>query len=107
LALSILVAAARLALTALISIMMVAYAGLCLAAIGIASTFGVFWALPGDHLRGTAGVDGLALINSVGLLGRFVGLYVVGFVCDRLPGFTTTLLVLSASTVVHDRRRRV
>jgi MFS transporter, ACS family, tartrate transporter len=100
LALSILLAAAGLALTALNADTKLAYAGLCLAAIGITSTFGVFWALPGDYLRGTAAAGGLALINSVGLLGGFVGPYVVGFVRDRSPGFTTALLVLSASAVV-------
>jgi ACS family tartrate transporter-like MFS transporter len=100
LALSILLAAAGLALTALIADTRLAYAGLCLAAIGITSTFGVFWALPGDYLRGTAAAGGLALINSVGLLGGFVGPYVVGFVRDRSTGFTTALLVLSASAVV-------
>jgi ACS family tartrate transporter-like MFS transporter len=100
LALSILVGAAGLALSAVISNNVLAYAGLCLAAIGISSTFGVFWALPGDYLRGTAAAGGLAFINSVGLLGGFVGPYVVGFVRDRSSGFTTALLVLAASAVV-------
>jgi MFS transporter, ACS family, tartrate transporter len=100
LVLSILVGAVGLALSAVVSNNIVAYAGLCLAAIGITSTFGVFWALPGDYLRGTAVAGGLALINSVGLLGGFAGPYVVGFIRDRSSGFTTALLVLSATAVL-------
>ena len=100
LVISILVGAAGLSLSAVIVNPVLAYMGLCLAAIGISSCFGVFWALPGDYLGGLGSAGGLALINSIGLLGGFVGPYIVGFVRDRSTGFTTALLVLAASAVV-------
>jgi ACS family tartrate transporter-like MFS transporter len=100
LVLSMLVGAIGLGLSGVLANLALAYMGLCLAVVGITSTFGVFWALPGDYLRGIGSAGGLALINSIGLLGGFVGPYLVGFVRDRSPGFTTALLMLATSAVV-------
>jgi sugar phosphate permease len=97
---AILAGAIGLAWSALAGNPILGYVGLCVAAAGITSTFGVFWALPGDYLQGLAAAGGLAFINSVGITGAFVGPYVVGFVRDRTPGFTTALLLLAGSAVV-------
>lgn len=72
------------------------FVGLCVATAGIWSTFGVFWALPGDFLNGAAAASGFALINSFGTIGGFVGPYLVGFVRQHTQNFTGSLLVLAA-----------
>ena len=51
---------------------------LTLMASGIYSFFGPFWALPNRFLTGYAAASGIALINSVGNLGGFVGPFTIG-----------------------------
>ncbi len=91
-----LLGAAGLAGSALAPTPLLSFVALCVAAIGIWSMFGVFWAMPGDFLSGTAAAGGFALINSFGTLGGFVGPYLVGFVRDRTGTFKASLLVLAA-----------
>jgi ACS family tartrate transporter-like MFS transporter len=55
---------------------------LCVAASGIYVFMSVFWALPTAVLGGAAAAVGLALINSVGNLGGFVGPYFFGLLAD-------------------------
>ena len=47
-------------------------------AAGIYSFLGPFWALPSQFLTGYAAASGIALVNSVGNLGGFVGPYAIG-----------------------------
>lgn len=47
--------------------------GLCLTTAGVWSTLGPFWALPASLLAGRSAAVGIALINSVGALGGFLG----------------------------------
>ena len=56
---------------------------LTLMAIGIYCFFGPFWSLPNQFLTGVGAAAGIALINSVGNLGGFVGPYVIGAIKDR------------------------
>jgi len=56
---------------------------LSLAAIGVESSLGPFWALPNQFLTGYSAAAGIALINSLGNLGGFVGPYVVGAITSR------------------------
>ena len=77
-----------------------AFLALCLAASGIWSTLGPFWSMPTAFLSGAAAAGGIALINSVGNLGGFVGPYVVGYVKEATHGFTSGLLVLAATLFV-------
>jgi len=56
---------------------------LCLLAAGIYSSFGPFWALPSEFLTGYSAAAGIALINSVGNLGGFVGPYTIGRIATR------------------------
>ena len=88
-------------------------AALTLAALGIYSTLATFWSLPTAFLSGTAAAAGIALINSVGNLGGFVGPYVVGFLSDSTGSFYAGLLLLAtlilvagllALAVRHERR---
>lgn len=76
------------------------FVGLCVAAVGIWSMFGVFWAMPADFLSGKAAAGGLALINSFGTLGGFVGPYLFGFVRGSTGSFAAGLYVLAGAAVV-------
>jgi ACS family tartrate transporter-like MFS transporter len=76
---------------------LLAMAALTLAFMGIKSTLGPFWALGTAFLSGTAAAGGIALINSVGNLGGFVGPYIVGKLQDRTGSNTAALLVLGGS----------
>src|SRR3954451_14936985 len=56
---------------------------------------GVFWTMPAALLSGAAAAAGIALINSIGNLGGFVGPYLVGLIKDE-PGSTDGGLVALA-----------
>jgi len=56
---------------------------LSLLAIGYCSSLGPFWAMPSEFLTGFSAASGIAVINSVGNLGGFVGPYVVGFFKEK------------------------
>ena len=71
----------------------------------------VFWTMPAALLSGTAAAAGIALINSIGNLGGFVGPYLVGLVKDATgstDGGLVALAVLlgigafTATRVAHD-----
>jgi MFS transporter, ACS family, tartrate transporter len=65
------------------------------------SLVGVFWAMPPQFLGGTAAAAGIALINSIGNLGGFVGPAIIGALRDRTGGYTGGLLVLTAALVLE------
>jgi ACS family tartrate transporter-like MFS transporter len=54
-----------------------------------------FWCLPSMLLTGTAAAAGIALVNSLGNTGGFVGPYVVGFVKEKTGGTTGSFLALA------------
>lgn len=81
--------------------------GMTLAAFGIWSTLGPFWALARNNLRAPAQPAGIAFINSVGGLGGFVGPYLVGIVKQATPAllgadsdFAGALILLAAAAVL-------
>jgi MFS transporter, ACS family, tartrate transporter len=75
-------------------------AALAVAAFGLLACLGPFWALPTAFLKEEAGAGGIALINSMGALGGFVGPYLLGVVKDRTGSFTPGLLLLGAMAAV-------
>ena len=75
-------------------------AALSLAAAGIWGTLGPFWALSSESLAGTGAAAGIALINSVGNLGGFVGPYLIGWIRDRTGSFTLALITLAMSPLL-------
>jgi len=77
-----------------------AMAALTIAAMGDLSTRGPFWALPSRFLSGSALAAGIALINTFGSLGGFVGPAMVGYVRDATGGFAGGLLFLAALLVL-------
>jgi len=89
----------------------------CLIAMGICSFNGPFWAVPSGFLSGLASASGIALINSVGNLGGFVGPFALGWIGQRTGSlyaglaFAAVSLVVSAllmvGTGVGERKRKV
>lgn len=77
-----------------------AMAALTLAFVGLKATLGPFWALGTAFLSGTAAAGGIALINSVGNLGGFVGPTLVGVMKDRTGSDVTALLMLGGALLV-------
>ena len=73
---------------------------LALMAIGVDSFFGPFWSLPSKFLTGVAAASGIALINSVGNLGGFVGPYVIGAVSKRTGSMSGGLAFVGVSMIV-------
>jgi D-galactonate transporter len=79
-----------------------ALAALSFATVGIFATMPLFWAMPTAYLSGPAAAGGIALINSLGLIGGFVSPFVIGWM-KTLTGsvnyglyFVTALMVLGA-----------
>jgi MFS transporter, ACS family, tartrate transporter len=71
----------------------------------------VFWTMPAALLSGTAAAAGIALINSIGNIGGFVGPYLVGLVKDATGSTDGGLIALAlillggavlATRVAHD-----
>jgi ACS family tartrate transporter-like MFS transporter len=59
----------------------------------------VFWTMPAALLSGTAAAAGIALINSIGNIGGFVGPYLVGLVEDATGSTDGGLIALAAILV--------
>jgi ACS family tartrate transporter-like MFS transporter len=78
----------------------VSLAMLSIAAFGIWGTLGPFWTLPTAFLRGSAAAGGIALVNSVGNVGGFVGPTLVGWVREATGGFHSGLLTLAGILVL-------
>ena len=66
------------------------------AAIGIYGSKPAFWPLPSAFLTGAAAAGGIALVNSIGNLGGFIGPYVVGWIKDATGSFEAGLYFLAA-----------
>ncbi len=70
------------------------------AVLGVFSMMGPFWAMPTSLLSGTAAAAGIAVINSIGNLGGFVGPYVIGLVRTSTGQFKGGLLLVSGALAV-------
>jgi MFS family permease len=72
---------------------------LIICAMGIYAALPTFWTLPTGFLTGSAAAGGIALINSIGNLGGFVGPYAIGWIKDA-TGETTLGLVVPAAGLI-------
>jgi MFS transporter, ACS family, tartrate transporter len=93
--------AAALAATGLIaagraSSLAAAIVAMSFAAIGLYGSKPAFWPLPSKFLAGSAAAGGIAMINSIGNLGGFVGPYIVGWISDRTGRYDAGLYFLAA-----------
>jgi MFS transporter, ACS family, tartrate transporter len=70
------------------------------AQVGQSSIAPPFWALPTSMLSGTAAAGGIALINSVGNLGGFLGPYMMGAIKDATGSFSIGLLSIATGALV-------
>jgi len=61
---------------------------------GIHASFGPFWAIPHSFLTASAAAGAIAMINSIGNLGGFIGPYAMGFIHDATGSFNMGLLFL-------------
>ena len=60
---------------------------ICLSAIGIYASMGVWWTVPTTFLTGPAAAGAIGLINSCGNLGGWVGPYMMGFIKTETGSF--------------------
>jgi MFS transporter, ACS family, tartrate transporter len=90
---------------------LLAFAALCLAAVGIYACLPAFWALASRGLQGAAGAGAIALINSIGNLGGFLGPTVMGYAKERTGSYAVSLLLIAlclafgAALVLWERAR--
>ena len=59
----------------------------CLSAIGIYASMGVWWTIPTTFLTGPAAAGAIGLINSCGNMGGWVGPYMMGFIKTHTDSF--------------------
>jgi len=69
---------------------------LSVAMLGVASMFGPFWALTTSTMGGVGAAASIALVNSVGNTGGFVGPYLLGALNDTTHGFAAGLFAIAA-----------
>jgi ACS family tartrate transporter-like MFS transporter len=86
--------AASLSLTGAISLVALA----CIL-IGLLAIDGPFFALPSTFLGGAAVAGGIALINSTGSLGAFVGPVLIGVLKEQSGGYATGMIALAIALV--------
>jgi ACS family tartrate transporter-like MFS transporter len=72
-----------------------------LSQLGQRSVQGVFWAIPPMVLGGTAAAAGIALINSIGNLGGFVGPTAMGWLRGVSGSYSAGLLVLASALILE------
>lgn len=81
-----------------------AYAAIIVAVCGLMASVGNFWARPTRLLAGTAAASGIAVVNSVGNIGGFVGPYafgaLVGATGSSVAGLVFLAVVLVAGAAV-------
>lgn len=96
-AISCLVAAAMLFVTASnLYDVRIALPALVVATGAIYAGYSVFWAIPGNYLKGPAAAGGMAFINSVGLIGGFVSPLIIGSIKDATGSLQAGLSVIAA-----------
>ncbi|MHA6882876.1 MFS transporter [Ralstonia pseudosolanacearum] len=71
-----------------------------LATAAIFASYTVFWAIPQQHLKGTAAAGGIAFINSIGLFGGFFSPTLIGWTKEATGSLQAGLLVIAALLVL-------
>lgn len=78
----------------------VALVAMSVAAIGLWSTMGPFWALMTRTVAGAAAAGGVAMITTLGGLGGFAGPYLTGLLKEATHSFAHGLYAVSAIAIV-------
>jgi len=92
-----LLAAAAFFLAALSTSTVAVVGAISFSVLGINGMLGPFWAIPGSFLTGITASAGIALINSVGNLGGFVGPYILGLARTSSGNFKSGLFLLAGA----------
>ncbi|WP_374122334.1 MFS transporter [Variovorax boronicumulans] len=95
------IGAVGLLMAALAGSPVVAMVGICIGAAGILSSNILFWPLPSLFLTGAAAAAGIAMVNSVGNLGGFVGPYLTGWAKDYFGTYSAGMCVLAAMVTLY------
>jgi ACS family tartrate transporter-like MFS transporter len=74
--------------------------GLTCGLIGLLALDGPLFSLPRTFLTGAAAASGIALLNSIGTLGRFIGPYIVGYLREETGGFSAGMVATAISMVL-------
>lgn len=69
----------------------------CLSAIGIHAAMGVWWSIPTTFLTGPAAAASVALINSCGNLGGWVGPYMMGWIKTNTGTFDLGYFIMGGA----------
>jgi nitrate/nitrite transporter NarK len=80
--------------------LVLAAVALTIGVMGALAANATFWTLPTGFLTGSAAAGGIALINSIGNLGGFVGPYAIGWIKDATGEITLGLVVLAAGPIM-------
>jgi ACS family tartrate transporter-like MFS transporter len=97
--LPLLLAAAGLIVASLSTTAAISLIALSCIALGLLAIDGPFFALPSSFLGGAAVAGGIALINSAGTLGGFLGPIVIGVLKDRTGGYATGMIALAIALI--------
>ena len=73
---------------------------ICLSAIGIHASMGVWWTIPTTFLTGAAAAASTALINCCGNLGGLVGPYMMGWIKTNTGSFDLGYYIMGAAMFV-------
>ena len=95
-ALTAIVGGASFALAGVVHGIVPSIAALSIAMLGLASMLGPFWAFATSFLGGIGAAAGIALVNSVGNVGGFVGPNIIGYLQQTTSSYTTGLVVIGA-----------
>lgn len=95
-ALPMLLGAAALTVSGWATAPFIGFAALCLAAVGIYAGLPSFWALASRGLQGAAAAGAIALINSLGNFGGFLGPAAIGMAKTYTDSYAASLLLIAA-----------
>lgn len=76
---------------------LMAFFALTVAGIGTFCTLPAFWTLPAAMLAGPAAAAGIALVNSIGNVGGFVGPTLIGYIKETTGSFAPALWALAGA----------
>jgi MFS family permease len=99
-ALTLLMAAAGIAVSVSVSSPLLGILALCFAAAGFIAVQPVFWTFPSSYLTGSAAAGGIALINSFGAIGGFTAPILKNWAEGAFNSPAAGLYLLSATTVI-------
>jgi ACS family tartrate transporter-like MFS transporter len=94
------VAAVALAFAAYAPVPVATVLGFFVAIVALNTMLGPFWAIPTRFLAGTAAAGGIALINSIGNTGGFIGPWAIGLLKTHTGDFRAGALVLAGAMAV-------